>query len=322
MPIESSPEGVLDKSLEQVECKAEAGMPHVEHIIDAINVFDIKAVVVVPAGWPSLIISEPIATVLEAVIPAYHLRTHHAERVATAKTGTVTVVRNAAIMVPVVATIGSNGPWLLLACLLGTLWLLACLLGALRLCLVLRLLGALRLRLALCLLGALRLCLVLRLLGALRLCLALRLLGALRLRLVLRRLSALRLRLVLRRLCFPSALLLLFFLSECRKGGSEKQKQKCCADNSISVHRYCLQLMSHLPLMGYARHPCYIVCAHGCQFSPAHVLGQKCSSQLRGGAIEAAEKPGEAVIWRSRRRRRNFVFPSKYAERDPSRSLS
>src|ERR1039458_226577 len=123
-------------------------MPHVEHIIGAINVFDIKAVVVVPAGWPFLIISEPIATVLEAVIPAYHLRTHHAERVATAKTGTVTVVRNSAIMVPVVATIGSNGPWLLLACLLG----------ALRLCLVLRL------RLALCLLGALRLCLVLRLL--------------------------------------------------------------------------------------------------------------------------------------------------------------
>ena len=151
-------------------------MPQVEHIIDAINVFDIKAVVVVPAGWPSFIVSEPIAAVLEAVIPAYHLGTHHVERVVMTEMGTVTVVRNAAIMGAVVATVGSNRP--------------------------LRLLGALRLSLAL------------RLLGALRLSLALRLLCALRLLLLLR--------LVLRRLCFSSALLLLSFLSECRKGGSEK----------------------------------------------------------------------------------------------------
>ena len=117
--------------------------------------------------------------------------------------GTVTVVRNAAIMVAVVATVVSNGLWLLLVLpLLCALWLLA--LGLLR---------ALRL-LAFCLLGALWL-LALRLLGALRLRLMLRRLGTLRLcLLVLRLLGALRLRLVLRRLGFASAsaLSLLAFL--------------------------------------------------------------------------------------------------------------
>ena len=57
--------------------------------------------------------------------------------------GTVMVVRNAAIMVAVVATVGSNGPWLLLVLhLLCALWLLLvlCLLCLLRLLLVLRLL--------------------------------------------------------------------------------------------------------------------------------------------------------------------------------------
>ena len=122
MPIESSPEGVLDKSLEYVEGKAEAGMPQVEHIIDAINVFDIKVVVVVPAFWPSFIEPEPIAAVLEAVIPFDHLGMPHVERVAPTEMGTVTGVRNAAIMAG--ATLGSNGLWALL---------------------VLRLLGALRL---------------------------------------------------------------------------------------------------------------------------------------------------------------------------------
>jgi len=188
-------------------------MPHVEHIIDAINVFDIKVVVVVPAYRPSFIEPEPIAPVLEAVIPVYHLGTHHAERVAMTEMGTVTVVRNAAIMVAVVATVVSNGLWLLLVLpLLCALWLLA--LGLLR---------ALRL-LAFCLLGALWL-LALRLLGALRL----RLLGALWLRFLgvllrLRFLCLLRLRLVLRLRCFSSAtaLFLLTFLCEYRNGGSEK----------------------------------------------------------------------------------------------------
>jgi hypothetical protein len=79
VPSESSPEGVLDESLEYVEGKAEAGMPHVEHIIDAINVFDITVVVVVPAYWPCLIVPKPIATVLEAVVPADHPGTPHVE---------------------------------------------------------------------------------------------------------------------------------------------------------------------------------------------------------------------------------------------------
>ena len=105
--------------------------------------------------------------------------------------GTVMVVRNAAIMVAVVATVGSNGPWLLLVLhLLCALWLLLvlCLLCLLRLLLVLRLLCALRLLVVLCLLCLLRLLLVLRL------------------------------------LCFSSAsaLSLLSFLCECRNGGSEK----------------------------------------------------------------------------------------------------
>jgi len=62
---------------------------------------------------------------------------------------------------------------------------------------------------------------------------ALCLLCALRL-LALCLLGVLWLLLVLSLLCFASAsaLFLLSFLCECRNGGSEKQKQNCCADNS------------------------------------------------------------------------------------------
>ncbi len=198
VPVESSPQGVLDESLEQVECNANAGMPQVVQIIGAPNVDDINLVVVVPAQWPSYIEPEPIAAVLEALIPAYHRGTDHVERVVMTEMGTVMVVRNAAIMVAVVATVVSNGLWLLVVLrLLYALWLL----------LVLRLLCLLRLLLVLC---VLRLLLVLRLLCALRLLLCL--------------LCVLRLLLVLRLLCFSSAsaLFLLSFLCECRNGGSEK----------------------------------------------------------------------------------------------------
>ena len=182
-------------------------MPQVEHIIDAINVFDIKVVVVVPAYWPSFIEPEPIAAVLEAVIPFDHLGTPHVERVATAEMGTVTGVRNAAI---VAATVVSNGLWPLLVLRL---------LGALRL-LALRLLGALRLRFLCALLWLRFLCALLRL-RFLRALLRLRFLRAL---LRLRFLFVLRLRLVLCRLGFSSAtgLFLLALLCECRNGGSEK----------------------------------------------------------------------------------------------------
>lgn len=98
MPIEPSPESVLDESLEYVEGKAEAGMPQVEHIIVAINVFDITVVVVAPAYWPCFIEPEPIAAVLEAVVPADHPGTPHVERVAPTEMGTVIGVGNAAIL--------------------------------------------------------------------------------------------------------------------------------------------------------------------------------------------------------------------------------
>jgi len=212
VPVESFPEGVLDKSLEDVERNVNPGMPHVIHIIGPPLVYNVTVVVVVPAYWPSLVVPEPIAAVLEAVVPADHLGTAHVERVLVTEMGTVTGVRNAAIMA--FAAVVSNGLSALWLRSLGALWLRS--LGALWLCS----LGALWLcslvALWLCSLGALWL----RFLGALWLCL----LCALWLCLMLRGLSALRLRLVLRRLCFlsASALLLFALLCECRKGGSEK----------------------------------------------------------------------------------------------------
>ena len=239
---------MLDKSLEHAERDLSTGKPQVAQVIGAINVLDINGVVVAPAYWPSLIEPEPIAAVLEAVIPADHLGTDHVERVAMTEMGTVIGVGNAAIMAS--ATIGSNGPSLLpsgLLRLLGALWL--------------RFLRALLWLLALRLLGALWL----RFLRALLWLLALRLLGALWLRF----LRALLWLLALRLLGFSaaSALFLLAFLCECRNGGAEKQKQNCCADNSTWFHRWCLRLMSHLPLAGFSRHTSYTVCAHGCQFT-------------------------------------------------------
>jgi len=207
---------VLDKSLEHIEGNLNAGKTQVAQIIGAITVLHINGVVVAPAYWPSLIEPEPIAAVLEAVIPADHLRTDHVERVAVTEMGTVTAVRNAAIMAS--ATVGSNDLSLLpsgLLRLLCALWLLAlCLLCALlRLWLLaLRLLGALLRLYFLCALGLLALCLLCVLLGLRLLCalglLALCLLG-------LRFLCALLgLRLVLRRLGLStaSALLVLSFL--------------------------------------------------------------------------------------------------------------
>ena len=275
--------GIIRQSLEYVEGKAEAGMPQVEHIIDAINVFDIKVVVVVPAFWPSFIEPEPIAAVLKAVIPLDHLGMPHVERVAPTEVGTVTVVRNAAIVAA--ATVVSNGLWVLLALrLLGALWLgFLCALLRLGFLCALLWLGFLCALLWLGLLFALLRLGFLRALLWLGFLFALLRLGFLRALLRLRFLFVLRLRLVLRRLGFSSALFLLAFLCECRNGGSEKEKQNCCADNSILFHRCCLRLMLHLPLTGYSRHSSYTVCAHGCQFTKAHLLGQKCSSQFMGG---------------------------------------
>lgn len=163
-------------------------MPYVKHVIPAINVFDITVIVVAPTDRPSLVVSERVAVILEAVIPADHPGTPHVERVVVAEMGTVIGVGNSAIVATTTATVVSNGlgllpcgPLCLLGVLglrrLGTLWLRLTL-GLLS-ALGLRLLGTLWLRLALCLLGALGL----RLLGTLRLRLVLGLLGALGLRL-------------------------------------------------------------------------------------------------------------------------------------------
>jgi len=119
--------GVLDKLLENVECNLDAGMPRVAQVIATPDVFDINVVVVAPAGWPWLIESEPIAAVLEAVVPVDHLGTDHAERMVMTEMGTVTVVRNATIMVAIVAVVAmvvGYGAWLPLALhLLGPLLL-------------------------------------------------------------------------------------------------------------------------------------------------------------------------------------------------------
>ena len=135
-----------------------SGMPPVVHVIVAVNIFNIHVVVVIPADWPSGIVSKPIAAVLEAVIPADKLRAAHAERVVVAETGAIVVVRDAPIVVAIIpVAMVSVVPVAAVAVVVGNcLWLLT-----------------LRLRLALLLLGALRLSLVLRLLGVLRLRLAL-----------------------------------------------------------------------------------------------------------------------------------------------------
>jgi hypothetical protein len=102
---------------EHVEGNLYAGIPQVAQKVGAINVLDIKVVVVAPANWPSLIIPERITAVLEAVISADHLGVPHVEGMVVTEVGTVTSVRNAPIMaaivpvatVVVVAAVGSNG---------------------------------------------------------------------------------------------------------------------------------------------------------------------------------------------------------------------
>ena len=83
-----------------------------------------------------------------------------------------------------------------------------------------------------------------------------------------------------------SALFVLSFLCECRNGGSEKQEQNCCADNSTWVHRCFtpVQLICHpaatRSLAGNWRHFSYTLAKIRCQFTTAHTCGQNCSSKL------------------------------------------
>ena len=97
------PEGAPDKSREHAKSNVYAGMPKVVHVIGAINVCDITVVVVVPAYGPSFIVPEPVAAVVEAAIPADHPGAPHVEPVVMTEMGTVANVRNAAIVVAVIA---------------------------------------------------------------------------------------------------------------------------------------------------------------------------------------------------------------------------
>ena len=185
-------------------------MVQVIHIIGAILVNYVTIVVVVPTNRPSFVVPKPIAAILEAVITADELGTSHAEGVVVSEMGAVVGVGNTAIVAVITVTAVAGirlGP-----------------LGALRLCLALCCLGALWLLLTLSRLGALRLLLTLRRLGALRLRLTLCLLGTLWLRLVLCLLGVLRLSLMFGLRCFSSttALSLIAFLCECRKGNTEE----------------------------------------------------------------------------------------------------
>jgi hypothetical protein len=92
----------MDESLEYIEGNVNAGMPPVEQVIAALNVLDINVIGVAPAWWPGFIVSEPIATAQEAVIPVVHPGTAHTEEVAITKMGPVPVVGNAPIMVAIV----------------------------------------------------------------------------------------------------------------------------------------------------------------------------------------------------------------------------
>ena len=107
-PIESFPEGPLGNSSEHVKGKLDAGESQVAQEIGAIDVFDVKVVVIAPADWPSLIVTERIAAILEAVIPTPHLGVAHVERVIMTEMGGVIGIRNAAILPPA-ATVASNG---------------------------------------------------------------------------------------------------------------------------------------------------------------------------------------------------------------------
>src|SRR5580692_2444796 len=101
------PAGVPVKALKNIERNVNAGMHHVVHKVAAILIYHVDVVVVVPAQWPPLVVSEPIAAVLEAVIAADHLGTPHVERVALTKMRSVAGVRNASILAA--AAVAGNG---------------------------------------------------------------------------------------------------------------------------------------------------------------------------------------------------------------------
>jgi hypothetical protein len=126
-------EGLTSILLKQVECNVNTGMPRTVHVIGTTNIVYINIVVVIPACWPLVPISKPVATVLKAIIPVEKAGTANAKRMVAAKFCVETGVWDATIMIaiislavkPVVAIVLRNVPRLLPALyLLSPLWLL------------------------------------------------------------------------------------------------------------------------------------------------------------------------------------------------------
>jgi len=67
-PIESFPEGAMDRALENVERQVKARMARVDHIIAATDVLNIDVVIIAPTFRPSLVVPEVIAAIVEAVM--------------------------------------------------------------------------------------------------------------------------------------------------------------------------------------------------------------------------------------------------------------
>jgi hypothetical protein len=287
--------------------------------ISPVQVVNVNAVSIEPPHWPRVNHGEPKTAVLKASRPAGEFGTVHVKRVATAKTGTETVVRNTRL---VGRRLCSAGPLLVLGALRLLYWpSLLLVLGLLRwlywpsLLLVLGLLRWLYWPSLLLVLGLLWLLYwpgLLLVLGLLRLlywpCLLL-VLGLLRLlcrpRLLL--LSALRLlcrvRLLLA-LCRPSLLLLfllwllLLLALALRVDGSncsQKQEQDCRGPNFNSFHKCCLDSNS---IRGSAtRSPCRLADQNsvGLALRKAGTRLEDRNAQTGWGAVQR-QKPGD-VIW-------------------------
>src|SRR5208282_4270485 len=207
----------------EAEYKVNAGKRRVAQVVHAVNLDHINVLRVEPVAGPRVPESEPIATVLEAVIAVVAFA--DMERVSSSKIGPEAIVGNAATAVTTGALFLLFRPSLLCVLLLCVLLFLLCTFFLL-LCVFLFVLGVLVLLLSVFLF----LLAVLLLL----LCALLLLLGVL---LLLRRRSFVLLcgLLGLRFFLFGFGflfLLLVLLLGVHRSHGHEGQRQNCCADKS------------------------------------------------------------------------------------------
>src|SRR5271169_4147806 len=106
-PLNLSPKGALDKPLEDAQGDVNTRMHQIIHIVISVGIFDINVVVVAPAYRPRLVVPEPVAAVLEAIVPADPSGTSHVEGVVVTEMGTVTGIRNTAILAA--TAVVSNG---------------------------------------------------------------------------------------------------------------------------------------------------------------------------------------------------------------------